>query len=209
VTFPDFEEFIACLNAHRVRYLIVGGYAVGFHARPRATNDLDVLVDRSAVNAGRVQAALFEFLGSKPAHITLAKLRNPRTLIVLGTTPVRIGHLDLIARSSRLGVPSISAISTRCDGCAGGCEPWSALNRSGARAVSGHHGVVADLQPTSGTRGSRLLGKRRTFVYGNPFQGFVLQPEPHCGSCTSPRRRTSREFRARPEGAQWLRATGC
>jgi hypothetical protein len=51
VTFPDFEEFIACLNAHRVRYLIVGGYAVGFHARPRATKDLDVLVDRSAANA--------------------------------------------------------------------------------------------------------------------------------------------------------------
>jgi hypothetical protein len=93
VTFPDFEEFIACLNAHRVRYLIVGGYAVGFHARPRATKDLDVLVDRSAANARRVQAALFDFLGSKPANITLAKLRNPRTLIVLGTAPVRIDVL--------------------------------------------------------------------------------------------------------------------
>ena len=47
MTFPDFEEFIASLNAHRVRYLVVGGYAVGFHARPRATKDIDILVDRS------------------------------------------------------------------------------------------------------------------------------------------------------------------
>jgi hypothetical protein len=76
-----------------VRYLIVGGYAVGFHARPHATKDLDILVDRSAANARRAQAALFDFLGSKPANITLAKLRNPRTLIVLGTAPVRIDIL--------------------------------------------------------------------------------------------------------------------
>ena len=58
MTFPDFEGFIASLNAHRVRYLIVGGYAVGFHARPRATKDIDVLVDRSLANAKRLRSAL-------------------------------------------------------------------------------------------------------------------------------------------------------
>ena len=80
MTFPDFEEFIECLNAHSVRYLIVGGYAVGFHARPRATKDLDVLVDRSAANARRVLDALTDFLGSRPENMTLAKLQNPRTV---------------------------------------------------------------------------------------------------------------------------------
>ena len=39
---PDFREFAACLNAHEVHYLIVGGYAVAFHGHPRYTNDLDV-----------------------------------------------------------------------------------------------------------------------------------------------------------------------
>ena len=63
MTFPDFEEFIASLNAHRVRYLIVGGYAVGFHARPRATKDIDVLVDRTRANARRTRACLIELLG--------------------------------------------------------------------------------------------------------------------------------------------------
>jgi hypothetical protein len=65
VTFPDFAEFIASLNAHRVRYLIVGGYAVGFHARPRATKDIDVLIDRSASNAARARVAITAFLKSE------------------------------------------------------------------------------------------------------------------------------------------------
>ena len=48
----DYEEFIAALNAHGVRYLIVGAYAVAFHARPRATRDLDILMEPRAENAG-------------------------------------------------------------------------------------------------------------------------------------------------------------
>jgi len=97
VTFRDFEEFIALLNAHRVRYLIVGGYAVGFHARPRATKDIDVLVDRTAANARRTRAAVVEFLGSDAPNITERKLLDPRTLIVLGVAPVRIDILTSIA----------------------------------------------------------------------------------------------------------------
>lgn len=93
MTFPGFEEFIASLNAHRVRYLIVGGYAVGFHARPRATKDIDVLVDRSEPNARRTRAALVHFLGGSAPNITVAKLRSPRTLVVLGVAPIRIDVL--------------------------------------------------------------------------------------------------------------------
>jgi hypothetical protein len=36
----DYEEFIAALNVHGVRYLVIGAHAVAFHARPRATKDL-------------------------------------------------------------------------------------------------------------------------------------------------------------------------
>jgi len=60
VSYPDFEEFIGSLNARRARYLIVGGYAVGLHARPRATKDLDVLVDPTRANAARVRAAIVD-----------------------------------------------------------------------------------------------------------------------------------------------------
>ncbi len=39
----DYEEFIAVLNDHGVLYLVIGAHAVAFHARPRATKDLDIL----------------------------------------------------------------------------------------------------------------------------------------------------------------------
>ena len=42
--FQDFKELLSAFNAHGVRYLIVGGYAVSFHAQPRATRDMDILI---------------------------------------------------------------------------------------------------------------------------------------------------------------------
>lgn len=39
--YPDFKELLSRFNAHKVKYLVVGGYAVSFHAQPRATKDLD------------------------------------------------------------------------------------------------------------------------------------------------------------------------
>ena len=39
---PDFREFLQWLTHHGVEYLLVGGYAVGYHGHPRATADLDV-----------------------------------------------------------------------------------------------------------------------------------------------------------------------
>ncbi|MEJ7728614.1 MAG: hypothetical protein WKG00_05315 [Polyangiaceae bacterium] len=96
MTFPDFEEFFASLNAHRVRFLVVGGYAVGFHARPRATKDVDVLVDRTLSNARRTLLAISSFLGSAPANLTAEKLTSPRAMLVLGVAPVRIDILTSI-----------------------------------------------------------------------------------------------------------------
>jgi len=42
--FDDFKELLSVFNAHSVKYLIVGGYAVSFHAQPRATKDLDLFI---------------------------------------------------------------------------------------------------------------------------------------------------------------------
>jgi 2-hydroxy-3-keto-5-methylthiopentenyl-1-phosphate phosphatase len=38
---PDFEDFIKLLNQHEVDYMIIGGYAMAFHGKPRYTGDLD------------------------------------------------------------------------------------------------------------------------------------------------------------------------
>jgi hypothetical protein len=57
----DFKELLSAFNAGQVRYLIVGGYAVSFHAQPRATKDLDILIGADAENSKAVYAALAKF----------------------------------------------------------------------------------------------------------------------------------------------------
>jgi galactose mutarotase-like enzyme len=49
--YPDFKELLSILNAHRVKYLVVGAYAASVHAQQRATKDLDILVKADADNA--------------------------------------------------------------------------------------------------------------------------------------------------------------
>jgi len=93
----DYEEFIAALNAHGVRYLVVGAHAVALHARPRATKDLDVWLDPTPENAQRALAALRSFFGGADLGYTVADLTDRRWIIQLGVAPVRI---DLIAQLS-------------------------------------------------------------------------------------------------------------
>jgi len=50
---PDFRDLFAAFNAARVRYLLVGGYALAFHGRPRFTRDLDVWLEPDGENAAR------------------------------------------------------------------------------------------------------------------------------------------------------------
>jgi len=67
----DFKELLAILNANNVRYLVVGGYAVSFHAQPRATKDLDLWVNPDLANANALYGALAEF-GAPLANLTPA-----------------------------------------------------------------------------------------------------------------------------------------
>lgn len=53
----DFKEFVGLLNANGVDFLIVGGYAMALHGRPRQTGDLDIWLDRSQNNAARLLKA--------------------------------------------------------------------------------------------------------------------------------------------------------
>jgi hypothetical protein len=90
----DYEEFIAALNAHGARYLVVGAHAVAFHARPRATKDLDILIDPAPANARRALAALQDFFGGADLGYSVEDVTDPQWIIQLGVAPVRI---DLIS----------------------------------------------------------------------------------------------------------------
>ena len=59
--FQDYKDLLSAFNAHGVRYLIVGGYAVIFHAQPRFTKDIDLFIQADAANAQAVYDALAGF----------------------------------------------------------------------------------------------------------------------------------------------------
>lgn len=92
----DFEELFACFNGRKVRYLIVGGYAVAFHAKPRYTKDIDLLIERSPRNAARVLAALQDFFGASVAQLDRADFLDPDGILVLGVAPNRVDILNAI-----------------------------------------------------------------------------------------------------------------
>lgn len=58
---PDFSAFLRLLNEHEVRYLLIGGYAVGYHGYVRATADMDIWVPRERANSEHLVLALKEF----------------------------------------------------------------------------------------------------------------------------------------------------
>lgn len=89
---PDFVAFVELLNAHDVRYLIVGGYAVAFHGHPRYTKDLDIWVDATVENAGRLLDALAAF-GFGSLGLAVDDFLQPDTIIQLGDPPNRIDLL--------------------------------------------------------------------------------------------------------------------
>lgn len=91
----DFKEFIELLNENKVRYLVVGGYAVAFHGHPRYTKDLDVWIELSPDNANKILEALKKFgfgsLGLKPGDF----LQSDQ-IIQLGYPPNRIDILTTL-----------------------------------------------------------------------------------------------------------------
>jgi hypothetical protein len=93
--YPDFKELLSTLNAHRVKYLVVGAYAVSIHAQPRATKDLDILVKPDAENAKAVFAALAQF--GAPLHgLTPVDFTEPGPFFRMGHAPVGIDILTAI-----------------------------------------------------------------------------------------------------------------
>ena len=85
----DFKEFLKLLNAHHVEYLLIGGYAVGYHGYPRATADLDVWIAAHPANADKVVAALKEF-GFDVPELSADLFLKQWQIIRLGVPPARI-----------------------------------------------------------------------------------------------------------------------
>lgn len=87
---PDFREFLVCLNDAGAEYLLVGGHAVAYHGYPRATSDIDIWINRTPENAGRVLNAVRSFFNSEMPGLETAQLLDPETVTHFGARPYLI-----------------------------------------------------------------------------------------------------------------------
>lgn len=97
------QDLIDLLDRHKVRFLLVGGYAVNLHGYTRATQDIDFLIQPDQVNAQRLAAALTDF-GFGKAGLPLADFAHEGIAVHLGVEPNRI---DLVTSIS--GISSVEA----------------------------------------------------------------------------------------------------
>jgi len=89
---PDFRDLFFDFNDANVRYLVVGAYAVTFHAQPRFTKDLDIWIDAHGDNAQRAWEALAKF-GAPLDDVTPSDLATPGMILQIGVAPNRIDIL--------------------------------------------------------------------------------------------------------------------
>ena len=89
LTSPDFRELLKLFEKHKIRYLIVGGYAVMKYSEPRFTKDLDVFIATDQDNANNVYAALKEF-GAPLANLTPDDFAHKDYFYQMGRPPLRV-----------------------------------------------------------------------------------------------------------------------
>ena len=88
-TVRDFEDILDLFERHAVRYLIIGGLAFIFHAKPRYTKDIDLWVDPQPENVERANRALAEF--GSPSLLSPGKHDE---ILQLGVEPNRVDLLQ-------------------------------------------------------------------------------------------------------------------
>ena len=91
----DFKEFLKLLNENKVKYCIVGAYAVGLYAEPRYTKDIDILIKPTRENGKKIVKALKDF-GFESLELTEDDFIEKNKFIQLGYPPVRIDIITSI-----------------------------------------------------------------------------------------------------------------
>lgn len=93
---PDFKDFLRLLEAHDVRYLLIGGYAVGYHGYPRATNDMDIWIAIDSETAELMVTILKEF-GFDVPHLARDLFLEENKVIRMDVAPMKIEILTSIS----------------------------------------------------------------------------------------------------------------
>lgn len=118
----DFQDLLRKFNAHKVKYLVVGGFAVGVHLEPRATKDIDLWIRADPENAKSVLHALAEF-GAPIAGMTPGDFMDGTTYQI-GQPPDRIDILQQVS-----GLDFDSAWARRIEGLIDEHTPAQVISR--------------------------------------------------------------------------------
>ena len=96
IEFPrDFKEFLLLLNLNKIEYLVIGGYAVGYHGYPRATGDLDIWIAINEQTAMKMVDVLKDF-GFNPPELQKELFLKEQKVIRMGVPPMRLEILTSI-----------------------------------------------------------------------------------------------------------------
>jgi hypothetical protein len=108
----DLRALLEVLHRRDVRFVVIGGVAVGAHGYVRGTEDLDLVPDPDPSNLVRLTDSLEELESMLP---TVGRAFDPSTdvgVIRRGgnvTADTRFGGLDIVQRA--IGVPSYSDLA--------------------------------------------------------------------------------------------------
>ncbi len=91
----DVEELLELLNENKVKYCVVGAFAVAFYGIPRFTKDMDILVEPSPPNSRKILKTLDDF-GFGSLGLTEKDFSNLGTVIQIGYEPIRIDILTSV-----------------------------------------------------------------------------------------------------------------
>ncbi len=154
----DFRDFIALLNAKRVKYLVVGGYAVAFHGYPRATQDLDIFIEATHRNASALLRAFAEF-GFAAVDVAPEYFLDKGQVVWLGREPHKLEILNDIS-----GVTFAECYAQRVRAKLGGLSInfISLPDLLANKRASGRNKDLADLDYLPKIKTRSALTKRRS-----------------------------------------------
>jgi len=89
LTSSDFKELLNIFEKRKIRYLIVGGYAVMKYTEPRFTKDLDIFIATDQDNANSVYSALKQF-GAPLENLSPDDFTHQGHFYQMGRPPLRV-----------------------------------------------------------------------------------------------------------------------